>query len=125
VNRDSLAEVHSRRPDQGFTGINQLFHCSRTSPVATARASAGFFGPYIVAFYAGAMFDRTMIYEPGSRLTTSGTAIPFAVGGVILVLGCIQPIQVARSRFPVLHRWVGRMNRSFPPNAGEFRRRSK
>jgi hypothetical protein len=31
VNRDSLAEVHSRRPGQGFTGINQLFHYSRAS----------------------------------------------------------------------------------------------
>ena len=118
VNRESLAEVHSSRPDQGFTGINRLFHYSRASLVAAAWASAGFFGLYILAFYAGAMFDRTMtqwnqnlpgLYEPDSRLTTSGIAIHFAAGGVILVLGCIQLIQAIRSRFPVLHRWVGRV----------------
>jgi cytochrome c biogenesis protein CcdA len=98
VNRDCLAEVHSRRPDQGFTRVNRLFHYSRASLVATAWASAGFFGLYILAFYAAAMFDRTM---------TQWNQI--AAGGVILVLGCIQLIQAVRSRFPVLHRWVGRV----------------
>jgi hypothetical protein len=97
---------------------DRLFHVSRATLVATAWLSAAFFGLYILAFYAGAVSDRTMIqwnqnlpglYEPGSPVTTSGIALHFAAGGVILVLGCIQLIQAVRSRFPTLHRWIGRI----------------
>ncbi len=118
MNRDFPAEAHFRRPHRRFRNINLVFRYSRAALVATAWVSAGLFGLYILAFYAGALADRTMtkwnqnlpgLYEPGSLVTTSGIAMHFAAGGIILLLGCIQLIQAVRARFPALHRWVGRV----------------
>jgi len=102
----------------GRPGLDRLFHYSRATLAATAWVSAALFGLYILAFYGGALSDRTMtqwnrnlpgLYEPGSLVTTSGIAVHFAAGGIILVLGCIQLIPAVRARLPALHRWIGRV----------------
>lgn len=86
--------------------------------VATVWISATLFGLYILAFYAGALADGDMaqwnqvlprLYEPETTVATAGIGLHFAAGGVILVLGCIQLIDTVRSRFPALHRWLGRL----------------
>jgi len=118
VIRDFHAEAHSSRPHWRFAATHLLFSCSRTALAATAWLSAALFGLYILAFYAGALFDGTMtrwnqnlpgLYEPGNPVTTSGIATHFAAGGIILLLGCIQLIPAVRSRVPALHRWIGRV----------------
>ena len=116
--RDFHGEVHSFRPHRRLAATDLLFSGSRTALAATAWVSAALFGLYILAFYAGALFDGTMttwnqnlpgLYAPGSPVTTSGIATHFAAGGIILLLGCIQLIPAVRSRVPALHRWVGRV----------------
>lgn len=86
--------------------------------VATVWASAGLFGLYILAFYAGALADGEMeawneviprLYEPETAAANAGMGLHFAAGGIILILGCIQLIQAVRVRFPALHRWLGRV----------------
>jgi Predicted membrane protein (DUF2306) len=118
VNSDISAEVLFRRPHGRLAAIHLLFHYSRATLAATAWVSASLFGLYILAFYAGALADRTMmrwnenlpgLYEPGTLVTTSGIAMHFAAGGIILILGCFQLIPGVRSRVPALHRWIGRV----------------
>ena len=86
--------------------------------VVTVWVSVTLFGLYILAFYAGAVLDRDMerwnavlprLYEPTTPAATVGIALHFAAGGVILVLGCIQLLSTVRTRFPALHRWLGRV----------------
>ena len=86
--------------------------------VATVWVSVTLFGLYILAFYAGAVVDRDMerwntvlprLYEPSTPAATAGIALHFAAGGVILVLGCVQLLGAVRTRFPALHRWLGRV----------------
>lgn len=118
MNTDIPADALFRRPQGRLEAPHLLFHYSRATLAATAWLSASLFGLYILAFYAGALSDRTMtrwnqnlpgLYEPGNLVTTSGIATHFAAGAVILILGCIQLIPVVRSRVPALHRWVGRV----------------
>jgi hypothetical protein len=118
VIRDFSAEIHTSIPQRRPAPMDLLFNYSRATLAATAWVSASLFGLYILAFYAGALADRTMtqwnrnlpgLYAPGSTLTTSGIAVHFAAGGIILLLGCIQLIPAVRSRVPALHRWVGRV----------------
>lgn len=86
--------------------------------VVTVWASAGLFGLYILAFYAGALAEGEMqkwneviphLYEPHTTAANAGMGLHFAAGGIILVLGCIQLIQRVRLRLPALHRWIGRV----------------
>lgn len=86
--------------------------------VATVWVSATLFGLYILAFYAGALAESDMeawnevlprLYEPTTPAATAGIGFHFAAGGIILVLGCIQLIGAIRTRFPALHRWLGRV----------------
>ena len=86
--------------------------------VATVWASAGLFGLYILAFYAAALVGGHMqqwnhvlpgLYVPGSRASTSGIGLHFAAGGIILILGSSQLLTGLRTRFPAVHRWVGRI----------------
>jgi Predicted membrane protein (DUF2306) len=86
--------------------------------VCTVWISATLFGMYIVAFYVGALVDGQVaqwnqnlpgLYEPHSPTATSGLGLHFLAGGVILILGCIQLIGRVRTRWPALHRWLGRI----------------
>jgi uncharacterized membrane protein len=87
--------------------------------VATVWISAGIFGLYIVAFYGRNYLHGTMenwngyalpnLYEKAYPLATAGVALHFLAGGIILVLGSIQFIEWVRQKFPVFHRWLGRV----------------
>ncbi|HEV7348478.1 DUF2306 domain-containing protein [Telluribacter sp.] len=91
---------------------------SGTLLVTTVWASACLFGLYILAFYAAALYQDNMerwnevlpgLYDKGSVATTSGIGLHFAMGGIILILGSIQLIGSIRERWPVVHRWIGRV----------------
>jgi hypothetical protein len=91
---------------------------SGTALVCTVWTSATLFGLYIVAFYVGALADGQVakwnqnlpgLYEPHSPAATSALGLHFLAGGVILILGCIQLISRVRTRWPALHRWLGRI----------------
>lgn len=86
--------------------------------VATVWLSALLFGLYILAFYAAALYQGDVerwnlvlprLYERETPAANVGIGIHFATGGIILVLGCIQLLEFVRKRFPVFHRWVGRL----------------
>jgi hypothetical protein len=86
--------------------------------VATVWISAGLFGLYILAFYATPLYAGNLekwnkilpgLYEKGSVASTSGIGLHFATGGIILMLGSIQLISSIRIRYPVMHRWIGRV----------------
>jgi hypothetical protein len=85
---------------------------------ATCWISAALFGLYILAFYAAALFDGNIakwneglprLYEAHTPAATAGIGVHFAAGGIILALGCIQFVQAIRSRYPAVHRWIGRV----------------
>jgi uncharacterized membrane protein len=90
-----------------------------TAALSTAAlASAWLFGLYIIAFYAWAAAGGDLtawnkllprIYEPQTPGANAGIGVHFAAGGVILLLGGLQLIGAIRRRWPVLHRWVGRV----------------
>jgi hypothetical protein len=80
--------------------------------------SAGLFGLYILAFYAGALYDGEAtkwneilpgLYDPDRAAATAGIGLHFAAGGLILALGGIQLIGAIRTRWPAVHRWIGRV----------------
>lgn len=86
--------------------------------VVTVWTSALLFGLYILAFYAGALAVGALddwntvlprLYEPATPAATAGIGLHFAAGGIILVLGSIQLVEAIRSRYPALHRWIGRV----------------
>jgi hypothetical protein len=94
------------------------FRWSGTALVCTVWISATLFGLYIVAFYVGALAEGQVaqwnqnlpgLYEPHSPAATSALGLHFLAGGVILILGCIQLISRVRTRWPALHRWLGRI----------------
>jgi predicted membrane protein DUF2306 len=85
---------------------------------ATCWISAGLFGLYILAFYAAALVDGNIakwndslprLYESDTPAATAGIGMHFAAGGIILALGCIQFVGSIRSRYPAVHRWIGRV----------------
>ena len=85
---------------------------------ATTWISAGLFGLYILAFYAAALVDGNIakwndslprLYESDTPAATAGIGLHFAAGGIILALGCIQFVGSIRSRYPAVHRWIGRV----------------
>lgn len=95
-----------------------VFRWSRMLLVTTVWTSAAIFGLYILAFYAAALYEGNMerwnkvlprLYEQSTTTATTGIGLHFAAGGIILVLGSIQLIDSVRVRFPVVHRWIGRV----------------
>lgn len=86
--------------------------------VTTVWISAGLFGLYILAFYASSLYKGNLerwnnilpgMYQEGSATATTGLGLHFATGAVILLLGSIQLIETIRIRYPVFHRWIGRI----------------
>ncbi len=49
------------------------------------------------------------IYEKGATASTAGMGLHFATGGIILLLGSIQLIKGIQVRYPLVHRWLGRI----------------
>jgi hypothetical protein len=86
--------------------------------VTTVWISAGLFGLYILAFYVSALYTGNLeqwnnilhgLYQKGFVTATAGVGLHFITGGIILILGSIQLIEAVRTRYPVFHRWVGRI----------------
>jgi hypothetical protein len=84
----------------------------------TVWISAALFGLYILSFYAAALIDGNLanwnralprLYESHTPTATAGIGLHFAAGGIILALGCIQFVGQIRSRYPAVHRWIGRV----------------
>ncbi len=79
--------------------------------------SAALFGLYILAFYFSPVYAGNMqqwnkglpgLYVKGS-VTNSGIGIHFAAGAIILILGSIQLTDRIRTKYLVLHRWIGKI----------------
>ncbi len=105
-------------PHAGVPFADRLLSWSWKGLAGITWISAGLFGLYILAFYAGALYDGEMakwnevlpgLYRPESTLAVSGIGAHFAAGGIILALGSIQLIGAIRTRWPVAHRWIGRI----------------
>ncbi|WP_116126254.1 DUF2306 domain-containing protein [Lewinella sp. IMCC34183] len=86
--------------------------------VATVWSSAVIFGLYILAFYfVGLLSGNTGqwnevlpgLYDANTRSATFGIGLHFAAGGIILILGCVQLVPAIRLRYPLAHRWLGRV----------------
>lgn len=97
---------------------NQMLRIAGICLVATVWISAMLFGLYILAFYAVALFQGNEtqwnevlpgLYDPKTPSATIGIGVHFAAGGIILMLGCIQMMEIIRQRYLNLHRWLGRI----------------
>jgi hypothetical protein len=96
----------------------RVLHWTARALTATCWVSAAIFGLYILAFYAAALLDGNIaqwneglprLYDSDTPTATAGIGLHFAAGGIILALGCIQFVQWLRSRYPAVHRWIGRV----------------
>ncbi|WP_258098638.1 DUF2306 domain-containing protein [Marinoscillum pacificum] len=95
-----------------------IFQLTSKLLVATVWSSAMLFGLYILAFYFIALIQGNTtqwneilpgLYDEQTRGATAGIGLHFAAGGIILILGCIQLLDGIRTKYPVFHRWVGRV----------------
>lgn len=86
--------------------------------VTVVWASALLFGLYILAFYFIALLQGNTVqwnevlpglYDQQTHAATIGIGVHFAAGGIILILGCIQLIDRVRLKYPMVHRWLGRV----------------
>ena len=91
---------------------------SGTGLVAASWVSAACFGLYILAYYLGAIpaghLDQWNgnlpgLYERRNIAALLAMAAHLATGAIILLLGPVQFIGSVRSRWPALHRWLGRI----------------
>jgi len=86
--------------------------------VITVWLSGGLFGLYILAFYVASLWRGGMaewnrilpnLYRPEDPAANAGIGLHFVAGGVILLLGSVQFIGRLRVRYPLVHRWIGRL----------------
>jgi hypothetical protein len=84
---------------------------------AASWVSAAFFGLYTLTFYFGAIpsghMNQWNIFVPGlydqrNLVALLTIAAHFAAGAAILILGPVQFIAGLRTRWPWVHRWLGR-----------------
>jgi len=96
----------------------RILRWSGAGLVAASWVSAGVFGLYIFAFYIGAFSihhlqqwndNLTGLYDRNNRTALFAMTAHLATGAIILLLGPIQLIGAVRARWPVLHRWLGRL----------------
>jgi hypothetical protein len=86
--------------------------------VGASWVSAAAFGLYILGFYLGAIRTGAMeqwnenlsgLYDKHAPLAFLAMTLHLATGAVILLFGPVQLIGKIRSRWPVVHRWIGRV----------------
>lgn len=86
--------------------------------VSASWFSAALFGVYILAFYLGAIPTQQTerwntnlpgLYEKGKHVALLAMSAHLLTGGILLLLGPVQLINGLRRRWPVLHRWLGRV----------------
>lgn len=85
---------------------------------ATVWGSSLLFGLFVLSFYGGPLLTGDLgrwneilpgLYDSRTEAATLGIGLHFVGGGILLVLGCVQLIPYVRSRYPALHRWLGRV----------------
>lgn len=74
---------------------------------------------YIALTYIARLFDGNLewwnngflpgLYSSENPGATGSIGLHFVTGAVVMVLGCIQQMPAIRRRWPVIHRWVGRL----------------
>jgi len=98
--------------------LELAFRWSGVGLVAASWVSAAFFGAYIFAFYLGALHANQLdrwnenlpgLYAPRNPAALAAMTAHLATGAIILLLGPVQLIAAVRSRWPILHRWLGRL----------------
>lgn len=103
--------IHATKIDQQFRMVTRLLF-------AIAVAGQLFFVYYIIAFYGGAALhaDYESINEQlghgvikGDKMGNAALAIHIFLAAIITLGGPIQFIGSIRKRFPVFHRWNGRV----------------
>lgn len=103
--------IHATKIDQQFRMVTRLLF-------AIAVAGQLFFVYYIIAFYGGAAIhvDYESINEQlghgvikGDTMGNAALAIHIFLAAIITLGGPIQFISSIRKRFPVFHRWNGRV----------------
>ena len=86
--------------------------------VVASWISAGAFGLYIFAFYLGNLaggradlWNNNLdgLYEKGHAISLAGMSAHLAAGAIVLLLGPVQFVTAVRSRWPGVHRWIGRL----------------
>ncbi|MCV7181146.1 DUF2306 domain-containing protein [Mycolicibacterium murale] len=87
--------------------------------VALLSVSGLQFVLYIALTYIVRLFDGDLdrwnggflpgLYSPENAGATGSIGLHFVTGAVVMVLGCVQLIPVIRTRWPVVHRWIGRL----------------
>lgn len=111
----ALETPAGRSPDRSLAWP---IHWSAVALVATTWISAGIFGAYILAFYAGSAFNGSAdlwneilpgLHDAAAPAATAGIAVHFVAGGILLMLGPVQLLGSVRRRIPRLHRWTGRL----------------
>lgn len=97
---------------------DQALRFSGRMLVITVWISAILFGLFILSFYFVALLNGNTaqwneilpgLYDTRTRPATLGIGLHFAGGGIILVLGFVQLIEGLRRRYPIVHRWLGRV----------------
>jgi len=85
---------------------------------AVMVAGQAIFVTYIVSFYGGAVAAGDWMrwnkvlpvgYIPGDRVGNSALAAHLAIAVLVTLAGPLQLIPALRARFPVFHRWNGRI----------------
>ncbi len=86
--------------------------------VGASWVSAAAFALYIVAFYLGALRTGQMeqwnnnlpgLYSKGNTTALASMTAHLAMGAIVLLLGPVQLMGSVRSRWPAVHRWLGRV----------------
>ena len=99
-------------------GDSLLVRVATWSLGGTVWLSALLFGLYILVFFFIALVKGNAVqwndslpglFDTGTPEATAGIGLHFAGGGIILVLGCVQLLASVRTRFPAVHRWIGRI----------------
>jgi hypothetical protein len=113
-----LAGQGASSPQGAPSPRSAALYWSGVALVAASWISAAAFGLYILGFYLGAIRTGQMeqwnenltgLYDKHAPLAFLAMAVHLAMGAVILLLGPVQLIGTVRSRWPAVHRWIGRL----------------
>ncbi len=110
-----MADVSIQKP---VTKSDTFLKWTNLSLVTIVWISALIFGIYILIFYIVDSFDGVFenwnlilpdLYQEDEPVATASIGLHFAAGGIILILGSIQLVESIRLRYPVVHRWIGKI----------------
>lgn len=111
----SRIEVARDTPPSGQTRALRL---SGVGLVAASWISASAFAAYIFAFYLGAIPGGRLeqwngnisgLYDKNNHVALASMTAHLAMGAIVLLMGPVQLVAAVRTRWPALHRWLGRI----------------